>query len=774
MDIAPPSHAARPAEAMRSALNESPLRTQRFRAFFRGHLVYVVVIFAAILLEMGFSSAVPFSFRYLVDKALIKHDAAALARVLTLLGAGAVAVTVVGLWRDRLFAVVQTDVIARIRQEMFAHLQRLPLDFYARHKRVEIMLHFKRDLGMLESYATVLVARAILPLLKILTSGVLMYVVDWRLGLASTVLLPLTYVGPRRYSPRVMAEFTNRKLQEGMVEDVVKESVGAQTLVKAYGLQAKYLGDFTGRNATLAATSVQYSYYGALVRRTVSVGSLLSLVAVMGIGSFMVWRDALTIGSLAAFQALFVGLNYALADFMQNLPAMMQARDGLLAIDGLLQEQPLVADHPEAVPCGPLTSGIAFRDVVFGYAPEETHLAGVTFAIPRGASVAVVGSSGSGKGTIPNLLERFYDPRGGAVFIDGRDVRTLTQESVRARIGVVFQDPLLLEISVSDNIRYGKLHATDEEIVAAAKRADAHAAIVALPSGYDTVVTERTKLSHLQRQRLSLARALIRQPDVLVLDDVTAILDQQAEEAFTATTARLRPGMTVVEISGRLAPIAGMDAIIVLDQGRIVAEGSHAALLSRPGPYRDLWDKQDGFSFSADGENARVTIDRLREFPIFSALNAAQLQEVAGFFTSETVAAHRVVVQEGDPGEHFYIIVRGMVDVTKHVDGDTELHVATLDAGDYFGEVSLLRNEPRTATVSTLAPTVFLVLHRGHFARLLETTPGLRESLESNLRLRTEAEQQMRVQSGIGAGIRRESRSVRIALPEVAEITESM
>ncbi|MCX5760432.1 MAG: ABC transporter ATP-binding protein, partial [Gemmatimonadetes bacterium] len=433
MDIAPPSHAARPAEAMRSALNESPLRTQRFRAFFRGHLVYVVVIFAAILLEMGFSSAVPFSFRYLVDKALIKHDAVALARVLTLLGAGAVAVTVVGLWRDKLFAVVQTDVIARIRQEMFAHLQRLPLDFYARNKRFEIMLHFKRDLGMLESYATALVARAILPLLKILTSGVLMYVVDWRLGLASTVLLPLTYVGPRRYSPRVMAEFTNRKLQEGMVEDVVKESVGAQALVKAYGLQGKYLGDFNGRNATLAATSVQYSYYGALVRRTVSVGSLLSLVAVMGIGSFMVWHDALTIGSLAAFQALFVGLNYALADFMQNLPAMMQARDGLLAIDGLLQEQPLVADHPEAVPCGPLTSGIAFRDVVFGYAPEETHLAGVTFAIPRGASVAVVGSSGSGKGTIPNLLERFYDPRGGAVCIDDRDVRTLTQESVRAR-----------------------------------------------------------------------------------------------------------------------------------------------------------------------------------------------------------------------------------------------------------------------------------------------------------------------------------------------------
>jgi ATP-binding cassette subfamily B protein len=624
----------------------------------------------------------------------------------------------------------------------------------------------------MESYANALVSRAIFPLLKVLTSGVLMFVVDWRLGLAAIVLLPVTYIGPRRYSPRVMAEFSNRKIQEGLVEDVVKESVGAQPLVKAYSLQTKYLVDFNLRNATLSQTSVLHSYYGALVRRSVGIGSLLSMVAVMGVGSYMVWHRLLSIGSLAAFQALFVGLNYALADFMQNLPAMMQARDGMVAIDKLLGEQPLVSDRPGAKPCGSLTRGIAFRDVEFGFSPDQTLISGITFTIPRGASVAVVGTTLSGKSTILSLLERFYDPRSGAVEIDGRDLRDLTRDSFRARIGVVFQDPTLMEMSVSDNIRCGKLNASPEDIVAAAKRAEVHDAILALPQRYDTVVTERTKLSHVQRQRISLARALIRNPDVLVLDEVTSMLEQQAEEAFTQTMTRLRKGMTVLEVSGRLARTAAMDTIIVMDKGRIVDQGTHVELLAHNGPYRELWNKQSGFTFSDDGEHARVTIDRLRDFPVFSALTVPQLEDIAEFIASESVPADRVVVQEGDPGEHFYIIVRGLVDVTKHIDDETELHVATLEGGDYFGEVSLLRNEPRSATVRTLAPTMFLVLHRSHFVRLLESAPGLADTLEATVRHRMQAEQQMRAQTGVGAGVRRPTRGFREGLLKVAERPE--
>jgi ATP-binding cassette, subfamily B, bacterial len=471
----------------------------RWRWFLRNHLLRLVVILIAILIEMGFTSAVPFSFKYLVDQALIKHNGAALARVLSLLGAGALLVTVMGLWRDRLYALVQADFIARLRQEMFVHLQRLALDFYARTKRLEIMLHFKRYLGWVESYATMLVSRALLPLLKVITSGILMYVVDWRLGLASSVLMPLTYVGPRRYGPRVTTEYTNRKIQEGATEDVVKQNVDAQPLVKAYNLQRKYLTDFDEKNQALTRINVLHAYYGALVRRTVGAGSLLGQVAVMGLGSYLVWNSKLSIGSLAAFQALFVGLNHALSDFMQNLPAMMQARDGMASIVKLLAERPLVADADDAQPCGPLTEAIVFKDVSFGYSADQTQLSGITFTIPRGRSVAVVGTSGSGKSTVLNMLERFYDARAGGIYIDGRDIRSLSQDSIRARIGMVFQDPALLEMSVAENIRCGKLDATEREVIAAARKAEVHSTIATLPNGYDTIVKEKTKLTQAQR-----------------------------------------------------------------------------------------------------------------------------------------------------------------------------------------------------------------------------------------------------------------------------------
>lgn len=720
------------------------LPESRRRWFFTNHSWRLAVILLAIIVEMGFTSAVPFSFKYLVDQALLKHSGAALAKVLTLLGAGALLVTVMGLWRDKLYALVQSEFIARVRKEMFVHLQRLALDFYARNKRMEIMLHFKRNLGQVESYASVFISRALLPLLKVISSTVLMYVVDWRLAVASSVLLPLTYIGPRRYSPRVMTEYVNRKIHEGNTEDVVKQNVDAQTLVKAYGLQRKYLTDFDEKNQTLAQTNVLHSYYSALVRRTVGAGSMLGQVAVMGIGSYLAWNGRLTIGSFAAFQALFVGLNHALSDFMQNLPAMMQARDGMLAIKKLLAEEPLVTDADDAQQCGPLTEAIAFKDVTFGYAADQTQISGITFTIPRGRSVAVVGTNGSGKSTILNMIERFYDARAGGIFIDGRDVRTLSQDSIRSRIGMVFQDPALLEMSIADNIRCGKLDATEREVIAAARKAEVHAAIMALPSGYETVLKDKTKLTQAQRQRVSLARAIIRKPDLLVLDEVTSTLDPQAESAFTETIGRLRREFTVLEVSGRLATTAAMDTIVVMDKGAIVEQGSHAELMARGGAYQELWNKQSGFTFSADGDEAQVTVERLKEFPIFSSLTVDQLEDIVGYMSSESVAADRVVVQEGDPGEYFYIIVRGIVDILKHGADDSQVRVATLEGGDYFGEVSLLRNEPRTATVRTQVPTMFLLLHRSHFSRLLESAPGLRESLEANYERRMNVEMAFR------------------------------
>lgn len=727
-----------------------PTGLRRYLSYLHPYAWQCVVIVLGVIIEMGFYAAVPFSFRYLVDEALIKHDSVALTWVLSLLGIGAVLVTLMGLWRDKLYALVQSEYIARIRYEMFHTLQQLSLDFYARNKKIQIMLRYKRDLGSMESYASGLVPKMVLPFLQMLSAGVLMYVVDWRLGIAGTVLWPLIYVGPKRFSPKVMEEYTNRKIQEGQAEDVIKESISAQNAVQAYGLQNTYLERYAQWNAKLTGSNKAWSYYTALVKRSVGIGSLLSLMAVMGIGSFMVWHELLSIGSLLAFQGLFVAMSHALADFMQNLPSFLQARDGLANVEALLNEMPLVKEPAVPRDCPPLARAVSFRHVTFGYEPDKPLVKGVTFDVARGTSVAIVGTTGSGKSTLVSLLERFYDPASGEVLFDGVDIREFGMQSLRARTALVFEHPILFESSVRDNIRAGKLDATDEEVIAAAQTVDVHAAIMALPKGYDTVVKDNTRLNFNHRQRIALARAIIRTPDVLVLDEATSILDQHAEIEFAETIKNLCCTRTVVEVSNRLCTTMHMNTIIMMDKGKIVERGTHQQLLDLQGKYYALWQKQSGFEFSADGDEVSITPERLRAFPIFSSLSDDLLNEIAAEMASETHPADRTVVQEGDPGDLFFIIVRGRVDVFKQIN-EQDVHVASLEDGDYFGEVSLLRNEPRTATIRTSSPTTFLVLHRQQFNRLLEADPGLHATLEATFQQRLEGERAKREQTAASA-----------------------
>jgi ATP-binding cassette subfamily B protein len=403
-----------------------------------------------------------------------------------------------------------------------------------------------------------------------------------------------------------------------------------------------------------------------------------------------------------------------------------------------LKETPQINDNP-TVTLPPFNRQVCFENISFSYPGSQGKLAldQVDFSIPSGNAVAFIGRSGSGKSTVLNLLMRSYDPNQGRILIDGRDIQQVSLASLRAQMGVVFQDTFLFNLSLRENIRMGRLEASDSEVEAAAQAAGIHTTILTLPGGYDTLAGEGGKmLSGGQRQRIALARAILRRPAFLLLDESTSGLDLETETHIYETLKKLRGTCTILAVTHRLAPVADMDQIVVMDQGRVCEQGTHTGLMRRMGLYYDLFTRQGGFTITPDGLYAEVTPERLRAIPLFKKLDEAPRQLLASQFISERCEAGHTVMEEGQPGDKFYIIVRGKVAVTIQGPNGKPTLLQTGQDGDYIGELALLEGGRRTATVRTLLPSLFLTLERKHFLNMLESHPAVRAAIEQEARSR--------------------------------------
>jgi ATP-binding cassette subfamily B protein len=390
-----------------------------------------------------------------------------------------------------------------------------------------------------------------------------------------------------------------------------------------------------------------------------------------------------------------------------------------------------VTDAPQAAPLAPLSRELRFDHVDFSYTRDKPTLRGVDFTLPAGGWYALVGTSGCGKSTTLSLIMRFYDPVKGRVLLDGEDVRSHPVSSLRAQMGVVLQESFLFNLSVRENIRYGRVDATDADVEAAARAAEIHDAILALPEGYDTLVGERGgRLSGGQRQRVGVARALVRNPRLLLLDEATSALDPHTEAALNATLRRVGRDRTVISVTHRLDAVTQADRILVFDLGQLVEQGTHAELLAGDGLYAQLWQQQHG----SPGE---VEARLLARVPIFRPLAPAQIAALAGLVATERFAAGEPIVREGEPGDRLFILTRGLVEVVAEGPAGRPRRLAELRDGDYFGEVALLRRSARTASVRALSPTTALVLARQPFLALLEANPDLRAAFEASVVART-------------------------------------
>ncbi|HTA44044.1 MAG TPA: ABC transporter transmembrane domain-containing protein [Bryobacteraceae bacterium] len=696
--------------------------------YFRPYRARLIPVFLASILETCFNAGIPLSVKFIIDRALVDRNQRMLLLIIAALAAGAVIVSVTSLGRDYLYAKIVGQIVQSVRQRMFEHLQRLSMAFYARAEAGDVMSRFSNDVSAVETGLAAGVSWGLQPLLDLLLSAVLVFLLEWRLALIGIVMCPLCILGPRLFAKKATDASVAKQEHESRIMSLLQETLTAPAVVRAFNLQDTVIDRFRGRNQRLFGAGLRMGLLTSIMERSANFGTLFLQVVVMGISGYLTFLGVITVGTFAAFQTLFVSLSYSFMYLAQYTPNLVNATGGMIHMEELLKEKPGVEEPAVTVDLSPLREALEFRDVHFSYTRDRRNLDDVSLTISSGTSVAFVGPSGSGKSTMLNLLLRFYDPDSGAVLYDGTDLRQAKQTSLRAQTSVVFQENTLFNASIRENIRMAKPGAGDAEVEAAARAAEIHDFIVSLPQSYDTLCGERGgRFSGGQRQRIAIARAMLRNPSILLLDEATSALDPATEQALNTTFDCLARGRTMISVTHRLRTVVNMDRIFVLDRGTIAESGTHRELLSNNGLYAHLWQKQNGVHVDADTGRATVDESLLAEIPLLARTSPATRTALKAWFRTERFNDGYQIILQGDAGDRLYIIARGTVEVLR--DNAKQL-LAKLGDGDYFGEMALLSNEPRNATVRAVGPCVCLSLERDRFQQLLIEEPGLRREIE--------------------------------------------
>ncbi len=530
----------------------------------------------------------------LVDMALGKVDHSRFGGLLQ----GAVALFGVNVGANvmttRLIARTNERITNSIRYEMFERLQKLSLDYYDRRQSGDIVARFTSDLTELEQLLGSALPDATHAAAGLLIGIPLAFILQWELALITLLAFPLVVLGSAQMTPRAINATLERKEAQGKTAAWLQEQMSVQPIVKAFGLETESLGRFKKQITDLGAKSERAQLLSMFIAMMSRQGGLLSQTIVLGVGGMFFLTGTMTLGALVSYLALLTRLNNDLYDILKKpLPALISASAAFKRIDDILASQPDIVDAPSATELPRLEREIRFSNVRFGYNGGAPKIEKISLTIPAGAWIVLVGASGSGKTTLLKLLLRLYEVRGGEISLDGHDIRAVTQSSLRAQMGIVFQDSLLLNTTIRQNIRLGKLNATDAEIENAARAAEIHRYIISLPKGYDTTIGELGgQLSGGERQRMAIARALVRDPAVLLLDEPTSALDAKTEAALMKTIAKLARRRTVILATHRLATAQTADQIYVLDGGKLMEQGTHSELLAQSGLYEKLWKTQ--------------------------------------------------------------------------------------------------------------------------------------------------------------------------------------
>ena len=565
----------------------------------------LTIVGFGLLVETLFNVIMPLSLKFLIDDALGEEDFRALFMILSVLAAAGLVTSLTSVWYELWDARLSSSIISDVRLRLFDHIQELPSGFFARTKRGEILSRFSVDLASFEGAMETLANTGLLPGLELFAGVVLMLFLSWQLAVVALLVFPITLIGPRILTPKAVVAGYDQKVNESATLGLVQENIATQAVIKAFNLQSRARDWFTLRNQETRRKIAAATFLSSMVERTVTIAVLLLHLVVLGIGAYLATKGQITIGTFVTFESAFWEISYNISHLTSYIPVSIQSAAAIRHMQELLDEPTRGADRPGAPDLPPIVNDIAFEHVSFGYeGSERPVLDDFSLKLKVGRRIAIVGQSGSGKSTLLNLILRLYVPDAGKVTIDGVDIRKVNRESLRKSMAVVFQENMLFNMSIRENIRLGKEGATDKEVVEAARKAEIHRYIMSLPQRYDTPVGERgDTLSGGQRQRIAIARAIIRNPSVLLLDEATSALDQTTEAAINRTLLKIAKGRTLIWSTHRLTSVVDMDEIIVISAGKAIERGSHAELLAKNGVYRKLWDDQARASAAVEAED---------------------------------------------------------------------------------------------------------------------------------------------------------------------------
>ncbi len=535
----------------------------------------------------------PYLMGVAIDRFIAGRDVAGLARIsiwMLVIYAGNNLFQAAANW---IMAVVSQKALQQLRRDLFQHLQQLSLSFFDTHPAGELMSRLTNDIDAINQAVSQNVTALIASVLSLGGIVVAMFVLNHWLALATLLVVPIML-----WFTEFVAKYTRRGFRElqkrlGEMNSIMEEAISGQKVIKAFRRRDSVVEAFRQRNQEVYEAGVYANTYALLLMPLTNVLGNFFVIVLAGLGGWLALQGLVSVGTIATF--INYGQNYIqpLRQLANMYNAIQAALAGAERVFEIVDTPPEVEDAPQAIALESIKGEVTFEGVQFGYLADVPIIKNMTFAAKGGQTIALVGPTGAGKTTLINLLSRFYEIQGGSIKIDGHDLRAVRKADVRRQLGIVLQDTFLFSESVMENIRYGRLDATDEECVRAAEMADADHFIRQLPQGYQTKLSERAgNLSQGQRQLLAIARAILADPAILILDEATSSVDTRTEARIQKALLRLMEGRTSFVIAHRLSTIRDADNVVVINGGEIAEQGNHHDLLAKHGFYHHLYMSQ--------------------------------------------------------------------------------------------------------------------------------------------------------------------------------------